>query len=412
MSDHDRYDVVVIGGGIVGAASAYYIAKTGMSVLLYERDDIAAAASGRNLGFVSLMAIVCDPTGAKLELIQRSRTIFETLADELGFDFGFRPTGGLHYFLDEQQRPLYEQLAGRLRDAAVDAEVVGVAELQAEAPGLDAGIPGALYLPTEAHDEPRRVVQGYVRAAERLGVVVERGVEVLELDVVGRRVSGVITTDGTVRSGRVVLAAGPWSAQLARRSGVDLPIMTMVSQVLSTEPMAFTTGPLLTGPGALFGNDFGSSDWAEFVAIPGYEAAAGVDDPRMSFPEWACQTADGRILLAGSHLDGTFQSKWHIAGLAATCDVFPRTLPALKNAFVERIWAGIIPYTSDGLPIVDRVDEPEGLVVAAGHSNGNATGPATGELVAALVAGSDVAPWAAECAYGRATLMQAAAQAL
>ncbi|WP_374112222.1 FAD-dependent oxidoreductase [Pseudonocardia sp. TRM90224] len=94
----------------------------------------------------------------------------------------------------------------------------------------------------------------------------------------------------------------------------------------------------------------------------------------------------GAGLLDDSH------PKSHVEGLAGICAILPLSLPVLNEAFIDRLWAGMIPYTPDGLPIIDRLGDPEGLVVAADHSDGNATDPVTGELVAALATGAEVPP--------------------
>jgi glycine/D-amino acid oxidase-like deaminating enzyme len=282
----------------------------------------------------------------------------------------------------------------------VKAEMIGSSELHEIAPAMAPDIPGAIFVAEEAQDDGGRLVLGFARAAERRGAVVVRDVEVLEVLVKDGRVSGILTRQGEVHAGTVVLAAGMWTAELCRRIGVGMPITAIRAQVLATEPLPFGLGPVMTGPGAILTDIFEYVREGGVGVLPGYAEATSLPDPRMSFTEYACQTARGSYYL-GCPTDASYRVNPDLNGVAEICRTLPLTFPLLSDAAVQRVWAGLIPYTPDGMPIIDRVEGTDGLIIAAGHQNGNTTGPASGQLVADLALGEPLPEWSSGCALDR-----------
>lgn len=372
-------DVVVVGGGIVGAACAYELARSGTSVVLCERTDLADGASGRNPGFVWMHT---RRPGTQLQLAKRTRARYDALADELDHDFDLRRNGGLIAFhTPEQRKVMAEFVEGRQRDG-VDVVLLDGDEARDLCPILPREVLGATFCAEDAQITTRKLVEGLARAAERHGATVLRGTEVSEVALVAGRAAGVTTTAGRIDAGAVVLAAGVWTPALAARLGLGLPIRPMRLQVVATEVRPPQLEHLVYGPQAIRQYDI-------FHGLPSYreedfveEEAAGDDLP---FLELACQTREGRFLL-GCPMD-LASASWEpdLAGVATICRRLPEMLPALRDARFQRAWAGLLPHTPDSLPVVDAAPGVEGVVVAAGHVFGNSSALATAELVAALV---------------------------
>jgi glycine/D-amino acid oxidase-like deaminating enzyme len=399
-------DVVVVGGGIVGAACAYYLARADVSVTLCERDDLAVGASGRNPGFVWMHT---RRPGAQLELARLGRRLYDSLEAELEREIDFRPNGGLIFFHSPEQRKVMEEFVEERRSAGVDVELLDGDEARSLAPVLGEDVIGASYCREDAQITTAKVVEAFAAAAERLGARILRGAEVLEVRRTARGgVAGVTTTSGRVDAGGVVLATGVWAPALGVTLGLDLPIRPMRLQVVATGVRPPELDVLLYGPSAI-------PQYDVFASLPSFDASAFSDDGTgrgLPFLELACQTREGRFLL-GCPIDMPPEPVWEpdLAGVGLICRSLPARLPALSSATFERAWAGCLPHTPDSLPVVDAAPDAPGLFVAAGHVFGNAAGPATGVLVSELVRGERPSIDARPFAYGRESLRASGAEA-
>lgn len=376
-------DVIVVGGGIVGAACAYELTLRGASVTLLEAETLAHGATGRNLGFVWLHT---RRPGVEIDLAMDTRRRLPTLAEELGADFGLRLNGGLIFYLtDEQGVVMREFVEQRVADG-VDMRLLDGDEARELVPMLPDTVLGATYCPLDAQIDSARYVRAFAQAAERRGARVLEGTAARAIVREGGTVTGVETDAGRMSAGTVVLAGGGWTGYLATALGVDLPISPMRLQIVQTEPMRPRLEHLLYGPVAI-------KQYAIFRELPSFREEAflhpaeGPGGPVLL--ESAVQQADGRYLLGIAMDYPGFDWRPDLEGVALITRVLPEHLPELRGAHVARTWAGVLPFTADNLPIIDRVPGVDGLVVAAGHVFGNAAGPTTGRLVASLVCGGD-----------------------
>jgi len=377
----DARDVVVVGGGIVGTATAYHVARRGLSVTLLEGERVAWGASGRNIGYIWLHT---RRPGVELDLVRPTRATLEELPAELDADIGLRTGGSLIAFDREEQAPVFREFVEARRADGLDVRLLEGPELRALCPILPETALGASFCADDAQIDPGRYSAAYARAAARLGVEVREGVRVERLTRIDGRVTGVLTAEGPIEAGTVVLAAGPWSPALAATAGIELPIRSMRLQVLRTEPLDVRLEQLYYGAVAV-------KQYAIFRELPSFREEAFVSEIEahhgLVLLEAACQTQDGSFLL-GIAMDypGLVQQPT-LEGVALIAAGLTRSLPALRGAPFARAWAGVLPYTADNLPIVGPAPGLDGLVIAAGHVFGNAAGPTTGRLVADLVSG-------------------------
>lgn len=376
-------DVLVIGGGIVGSATAYHLSKRGANVLLLEAEQLAFGATGRNLGFIWVHT---RRAGPELDLVMATRTGLEDLPEELGVDFGLRCRGGLTYFTTEAQAVVMREFVERRTADGVPMQLLDSVQARELAPILPESVLGATFCPLDAQIDPHRYVRAFALAAQRHGATIQEGTAVRTMEVEGSRITRVHTDLGPISAGHVVLATGAWSPDLGRQIGLELPIHPMRLQVVQTEPMPPRLEHLLYGPAAV-------KQYAIFQALDSFraEAFSTAIEERLGLAllESACQTADGSYLLGIAMDYPGFDWKPDLAGIALVTEGMQTALPELRRARFARAWAGVLPFTSDSLPLIGRAPGFDDLIVAAGHVFGNGAGPTTGRLVADLICGGE-----------------------
>src|SRR5919197_2397923 len=238
-------DVVVVGGGIVGCATAYLCARDGMKVTLLERNAVGYGASGRNPGFLWLH---CRTKGFDLDISRAGRAMYARLLEELPGGFEFRPSGGLMYFTTPEQGAVFEEFVAARWQDGIDMTLIDGAEVRRLVPPVRADVLGASYCSEDAQIVTSTVLEALVRGARAEGATIREGVEVERLIFSAGEVVGVETDSGTVTADAVVIAAGVWSTDLLGAADVEVPIGGERLQLVSTAPQPFRIEPLVYGP--------------------------------------------------------------------------------------------------------------------------------------------------------------------
>jgi glycine/D-amino acid oxidase-like deaminating enzyme len=208
-------DVVIVGGGIVGSAAAYYLAKGGAKVVLLEKGDIACEQSSRAWGFVRQQGR--DPFEVSLAI--ESTRIWQGLEAELGADLEWRQEGGLSIAGSEAGVAAYEKWLDIARQHQMPTRILSNREIRDLMKGAEGNWPGAMYTSTDGQAEPAKVAPAFARAAEALGAEIETGCAADTIETAGGAVIGVRGERGEVRARTVVCAAGAWSSGLLRTAG-------------------------------------------------------------------------------------------------------------------------------------------------------------------------------------------------
>jgi glycine/D-amino acid oxidase-like deaminating enzyme len=376
-------DVLIIGGGIVGAASAYHLARRGVSVTLLEANRLAYGATGRNLGYIWVHT---RRRGPELELVMNLRRELEELPGLFDDDFGLRTEGGLLYVHTEEQLATLGEFVTQRQADGVDIRLIDGDEARSIAPILPDTVIGASYCPLDAQMDSTRYVRGFAAAATRAGARILEDTAVSALERDGSRIARVVTDNETFTPGRVVVAAGAWTPELLRQVGADIPIHPMRLQIVQTTPMERLLGPVLYGPAAV-------KQYRIFRELPSFRpehwANAAESRHGKALLEAVCQRADGSYLLGCAMDYPGFVWEPDLAGVALVSESLPATMPALRSARFARAWAGVLPFTTDNLPIVDRLPGFDDAYIAAGHVFGNGAGPTTGRLIADLICDGD-----------------------
>jgi glycine/D-amino acid oxidase-like deaminating enzyme len=376
-------DVLIIGGGIVGSATAYHLARRGASVTLLEADELASGATGRNLGYIWVHT---RRLGPELELVMHLRRELDGLPDELDDDFGLRTEGGLLYVHTEEQLTTLREFVERRQADGVDIRLIDGDEARSLAPILPDTVIGASYCPLDAQMESRRYVRAFAAAAGRAGARILEQTPVRSLERDGSRISRVVTDAETFTPGHVVVAAGVWTPDLLRQLGAEVPIHAMRLQIVQTTPMDRQLGPVLYGPAAV-------KQYLIFRELPSFRPQAWANEAEdrhgKALLEAVCQRDDGSYLLGCAMDYPGLVWEPDLAGVALITESLPAIMPALRQAGFARAWAGVLPFTTDNLPIIDALPDFDDVYVAAGHVFGNGAGPTTGRLLADMICGGE-----------------------
>ena len=359
-----RYDVVIVGGGVQGLATAYYLAKhhgiTDVAVL--EQRYIGSGGSGRNTAIVR--SNYRTPEGARF--YQASLDLFDGLSAELGFNIMLTKRGVMTLAHTERALATATERASVNQQLGIDSRVIGLDEIRRRCPALDLSkdvtwpVAGALLHPGGAILRHDAVVWGYARGADRRGVEIHPFTEVTGLERGNGRIARVRTTRGDVEAGTVLSATAGWSSSIAAMAGLRLPMRTHILQAFVTEPIR----PLLQ-------ETVVSSQMRLYVH----------------------QTTRGE-LVAGTEVEPypTYNGTSTLTFLEQASRHLVELFPGLRDVSVLRTWTGLCDVTPDYSPIIDRMPV-ENLVVTAGWGTyGFKAAPIVGVTVAKLIAGGGVDP--------------------
>ncbi len=414
-----RVDVVVIGGGIIGVAAAYFLARKGQSVALIEKGRIGAEQSGRNWGWCRTQNR--DRRELPLQLV--SMELWDSLSATIGADMGFRRTGLIYATRSEDELATWSAWVEMARAFQVRNRVLSPAETKALTPGNEQDWIGGIHAPTDGRAEPTLAAPALAKAARGLGVTVLQNCAVRGLDIVGGKVGGVVTEQGRVAAERVLCAGGAWTSMFCRRHGIDLPQAGIRSTVFATTP-----GPEVT-PGGLVTPDFTITrrlDGSYIVAAQNRGrlevTPQGLRYARQFWPTFKSRRKSLRIGVGRSLFTGpeAIAGKWSfdaptlferhriyaplpdqgVAGPALA--KLKAAYPVLGGLGVGGIWAGWIDLTPDSLPVISAVDQLPGFYIATGFSgHGFGIGPGAGRLAAELVTGDAPCVDPSPFRYGR-----------
>jgi glycine/D-amino acid oxidase-like deaminating enzyme len=368
-------EVVVVGGGMLGASAAFHLARAGLRPLVIEANAPAWGASGRNAGmalaglgghFPRVTRLVAEAGGRSiLDYTCRSLDLLEAWDVELHGGIEWDRTGSLDLALDEAEEAHVRSMAAHQASEGLEVEVVDVDVLRELAPGLDAGqVRAAKWTPRDAKLNPFRLCYRLLEAVERLGGTVVTGVRVDRLLARGGRVAGVDTSHGEVAAGSVLLTANAWTPALVPHLAANLtPIR---ETVCVTEMLDVRIGE----PG--FETNQCNEYWRQMrsgeVLIGGYAVA----DEGMGIGRYSMRVRPGVPPL--------------LAGLLA------RLHPALRDARIVRCWAGLLDFASLEMPMAGPLPAEDGTAVPGAYVGAGLTGhghpyaPVLGLLLAELIA--------------------------
>jgi glycine/D-amino acid oxidase-like deaminating enzyme len=397
-------DVVVIGGGIIGAFAAYYMARRGVCVALIEKGRIGAEQSSRNWGWCRQQ----NRDARELPMATRSLELWEQFAADSGEDTGFSRCGLLYLSDDEAQIAQWARWRDFARTAGVTTHMLSGREATERGRATGRTWKGGVFSPSDGTADPGKASPAAAAALMKLGGTVHQNCAARGIETEGGRVSGVVTEAGTIKTRTVVYAGGAWGSSFCRQLGIRFPQATIRQTIVRVAP---TTQAL---PEALHTTRVSvtrRSDGSYNLAISG----RGRVDPTLQLLRYAPQFVPmfakrwrnvfpgglegirgGHETLARWRLDATtpmervriLDPRPDRAAVKQTYDRAVELLPALGQAGIASAWAGFVDSTPDGVPGIGEVAGIPGFILAAGFSgHGFGIGPGAGHLIADLVTG-------------------------
>jgi glycine oxidase len=323
-------DVVILGGGVIGLTTAYFLARVGTRVRLLDQADFGQEASWAGAGILP----PGDPRFAKTpfdQLRAQSIALFPRLSEELkdrtGIDNGYLRSGGLEFL-----GPSAEAAAQEWRGAGIEAQRLSAQEVRAREPALAGNVGEAIFLPGMAQIRNPWHLRALIQACRDLGVELRPQQAALDFNRHGDQVRTVRTPAGEVAGEVFVIAAGAWTDRLLASVGCRLGIHPVRGQIVLLNPAA----PLL-----------------HHVLLWG--------------PRYLVPRGDGRVLIGSTEEDAGFDKRTTAAAVQGLLELATTLVPGLADAPVEKCWAGLRPGSSDGMPFIGLVPECGNLYVAAGH---------------------------------------------
>ena len=401
----ESVDVVVIGAGIIGISTAWFLVQRGFSVVVCDKGRVAGEQSSRNWGWIRKHG----RDRAELPIVIESIEHWQSFANDLDEDIGFERRGVLYLAETEEELAARERWLSVARDHDLDTRMVGKPELGQMLNDLSKRWIGGAYTPSDARAEPFLAVPAIARGAQHHGAVIIEQCAVRSLDFSSGSLSGVLTERGTIKCNRVVCAGGAWTSLFCRHLGFDIPQLTVRATVARTAP----GGDLFNGCAAGSGIAFRQRrDGGYTLAANGFfDHYVSRDSFRhlirflptigRSYADFKLRFSNGLFdrLKATERWSGDDISPFERQRVlnpdpspAAIAEIKRRVkeyLPILADLPLIQTWAGMIDTTPDIVPIMDQVPHLEGLFLATGFSgHGFGIGPGAGRIMADMVAGN------------------------
>jgi glycine/D-amino acid oxidase-like deaminating enzyme len=397
-------DIVIIGGGIIGVMTAWYLAKAGKRVVLCEKGRIAGEQSSRNWGWIRQQGR--DP--AELPIMIEANRIWQTLTHECGEDLGFRQTGVLYLANTAKDMASFEGWLPHAKVHQLDTKMLGAAEISSMFPDAKANWQGGIWTASDGRAEPSLAVPALARALVRMGVVVIEECAVRTLDISNGKITGVVTENGRITCNHAVLAGGAWSSLFLRNHGVSIPQLSVRSTVVATTAMPdFFSGDAADNNFAFRRREDGGYTIAlgsQHDLFVGPDAFRNVSKfiPQLKASPFGTHYKS----IAPKHFPDAWSTKrsWsandispfenmrvlnpapNIKSVRKMLAHFAKAFPNLGQPQIKTAWAGMIDTMPDVVPIIDHAPNISGLTIATGMSgHGFGIGPGIGRVVADFV---------------------------
>ncbi|MCC7319933.1 MAG: FAD-binding oxidoreductase [Rubellimicrobium sp.] len=400
-----KVDVVVIGGGIIGASSALELAERGLSVALCEKGGIGQEQSSRNWGWVRISRR--DPR--EVPLMAEALRLWAGLNERTGRETGYRRAGIIFTCTTDREYEEHARWNDHLTPYQMDSRMISGREFRDLFPGTTLDLKGALHTAVDGRAEPQFAAPAIAEAARERGAHLLTECAVRGIETSAGRISGVVTERGPIACSAVVLAGGAWSNLFAGNMGVDFPQLKVMNSVIRTRPLE-------GGPDqAIWHRDFAIRKRSD----GGYTIASGHENvvrivprslryARAFLPALRSEWRALNFRLGWAFLDeARIPTRWSLDEPSPfeynrVLDPVPnrrmteralaaakRAFPVLAQAEIAQRWAGYIDVTPDAIPVISPVAAVPGFYLASGFSgHGFGIGPAAGRLMADLVTGA------------------------
>ncbi|MFQ6004228.1 MAG: NAD(P)/FAD-dependent oxidoreductase [Woeseia sp.] len=408
-------NVVIIGGGIVGVSTAWFLARDGIDVVLCEKGHVAGEQSSRNWGWIRKQG----RDSRELPMMIESQRIWRRLEEQTGEDVGY-VEGGCYYLAASQKEvENYESWIPTAREFGLDTRVLCGRELPRHIANPSQAWPGALYTASDGRAEPHKATAAIARAASRLGATILTGCAVRGIETEAGRVSSAVTEHGAIRTSTVLCAGGAWSSMFCRSLGISLPQLSVKGTVARTAPApeilegqcfdkriairrrqdgGYTVAH---GAGGLTHALTPSTLRFAFKFLPALRkefGAMGLTINRDFFTELAtpvCWPLDRASPFERRRVLDPAPSRRTLKAIRKNLN---EVHPVLENTEIVESWAGMVETTPDVVPVMSPQESLPGFFIATGLSgHGFGIGPGAGKAAAGMLTGQgsgiDISPF-------------------
>lgn len=366
-----HYDVIVIGGGIIGLSCGYYLSRSGRKVLVLDRGEFGSGSSGACDDMILLQS---KKAGVTLELAMESLELYRSLGEELGCDLGFKQMGGMILIENQRDLAVMEDFVRQQQACGLNVDIIERNEMRRRQPNINEKYIASTYSADDSQVDPLQVMKGFIGAGKKIGMEVCYQEGVIGIDRDGKGTWKVTTDLGvTVQSESLVIAAGAWSGKIGELLDIDIPVQPKKGQLLITEKIPpvgetnlWTASYVVTKL---------RPELAEQETADPVKAALGLG---FSFT----RTVDGNYLIGSTREHVGFDKGATFEAVQALSTQVVDIIPLMKHVHLIRHIAGFRPEVKDGRIILGEWPGIEGLFVATGHEgDGIAMAPITGKLL-------------------------------
>ena len=369
-------EILIIGGGITGTLTAYFLTQAGHEVTVLERSELASEASGLNAGTLWQIGWGTSPN-LSTTLSMGGLEIFKTIQSELGYDIEFRQSGALKAIQTEEQLDFLQKEVQHLKSQGHSLEILTTRDAQSIEPELNSALSGCLHYPLGGSANPVKTTLAFASAAQQRGARMLTNHEVSSIQYLDNARYNVVTSKGIFQTRTLVLAAGPWCRNIGSMLGLHIPVFSVRGQMWSTGPV----------PPRLF-HALGAAESTFYWHRNPYSTKQTPpelthrDNVRLTRHLYGRQTLNGEIIFGGDR-QLTHSKTPDEAGIEANRNHVIEIFPFLHQFPIKRTWAGLMPFTPNLEPIIGKIPQYENLYIVTGlSSSGFEQGPMSGKLLA------------------------------
>lgn len=353
-------EVVIVGGGVIGCAIAYYLRKSGVEVVVLDRGEIGAEASSAAAGLLAPLGSLSGP-GAFADLLLASFNLFPALVPELegasGIDMEFEQTGSLRVVRDSKHIPNLRKRMKAWQPLGLQMQWLTGDEARQREPLLAPDVCAAIYAPEESQIKASHVVKAFSLAAANQGATLSSHREITGIQRNKASVTGVYTSQGErITCKHLVIATGAWAAGCGEWLHVDLPVSPQRGQILTLQQPSPPLRSIIFGEAAYLTPKSGNT-----------------------------------VIVGATKEEVGFEKKLTASGVAWLLNTAIRIVPSFESSPIDRMWAGLRPRTPDNQPILGPAPGWENVTLAVGHGSvGIMLSAITGKAIAESIIQGEV----------------------
>ena len=370
-------DILIIGGGIAGSSTAFNLAEQGRDVILLERGEIASEASGQNMGGLGGSGWGNNPNLLSY-LTAGSVEIFKQIQIDMSYDIEFRLSGTLTAIHTEEQYEYYQDDVAFQRNNGYEIELLSTREARAIEPEANGELPGYMYRPQRGQADPVKTTRAFAHAAQVAGATINTGQNVVSITPMSAGGYSIQTESSEFRCQTLVLATGAWCGPIGKMLGIEIPIIPIRGQMWATDSLPSRV--LHTIGSTISSYAWTKSNGSDDVTPPNLTHKNG---RRLTRHLYGRQRKNGEIIFGGDRESLGYNTTPDPAGIELNHGHAAEVIPLVASLPIARTWAGLMPFSLDGSPIIGKIPIRDNLFIVSGlASSGFGRGPMAGKLAA------------------------------